>query len=87
MRVKLFKFSDYLPLNKNIEIFKASLLLNLSVFFQRFFKNIFVISLFSFHIDKIGRIITRPLAVTISIFYGNPVESGIQTVFEGITVP
>ena len=63
---------------KNIAIFKASLLLYLS-FFQSFFffKNIFVMSLFSLHNDKIGRLITRPLAVTISISYGNPVESGI----------
>ena len=62
---------------KNIAIFKASLLLYLSVFFQGFFKNIFVMSLFSFHNDTIGRIATRPLAVTISISYGNPIESGI----------
>ena len=60
---------------KNIAIFKASLLLYLSVFFQSFFKNIFVMSLFSLHNDKIG--ITRPLAVTISISYRNPIESGI----------
>ena len=62
---------------KNIAIFKASLLLYLSVFFQSFVKNIFVMSMFSFHNDKIGRIVTRQLAITISISYGNPIESGI----------
>ena len=62
---------------KNIAIFKASLLLYLSVFFKNFFKNNFVMSLFLLHIDKTGRIVTPQIAITISISYGNPIESGI----------
>ena len=43
-------------------------------------------SLFSLHNGKIERIALRPIAVTISISYGNPTESGIYRVFEGITL-
>ena len=46
-----------------------------------------MVSLYLLHNGKIGRIVTRPIAVTISISYGNPTESGIQRVFDGITVP
>ena len=34
-------------------------------------------SLFSLRNGKTGRIVTRPIAVTISISYGNPTEMGI----------
>ena len=56
-------------------------------FFQSFLMDIFVMSLFSLHNDKMGRIVTRPMAVTIEISYENPTESGIFTVFERIIVP
>ena len=53
----------------------------MTVFFQNFFINIFLMSLFLLHNGKIGRIITRPIAVTISISYGNPTESGIWSLW------